>query len=62
MADHNLGGYDFIAPDDGNEDVFVRYSGIAGSWFKSLEEGEKVTYEVTQGKKGLQAENVRKAQ
>jgi CspA family cold shock protein len=39
----------------------VHYSGIAGNGFKALEEGEKVTYEVTQGRKGLQAENVFKA-
>ncbi len=51
-------GYGFIRPDDGSEDVFVHHSGIAGEGFKSLEEGDKVTYEVTQGRKGLQAENV----
>ncbi|MDP9486761.1 MAG: cold shock domain-containing protein, partial [Actinomycetota bacterium] len=48
-------------PDDGGEDLFVHYSGIAGGGFRSLEEGEKVTYEATRGKKGMQAENVRKA-
>jgi cold shock protein len=51
-------GYGFIRPDDGSEDVFVHHTGIAGEGFKSLEEGDKVTYEVTQGRKGLQAENV----
>lgn len=51
-------GYGFISPDDGSEDVFVHYTGIAGNGFRSLEEGSKVTYEVTQGRKGLQAENV----
>ncbi|HZY66893.1 MAG: cold-shock protein [Actinomycetota bacterium] len=51
-------GYGFISPDDGSEDVFVHYTGIVGNGFKSLEEGSKVTYEVTQGRKGLQAENV----
>ena len=51
-------GYGFISPDDGSEDVFVHHSGIAGDGFKSLQEGDKVTYEVTQGRKGLQAENV----
>jgi CspA family cold shock protein len=51
-------GYGFISPDDGSEDVFVHHTGIAGDGFKSLDEGDKVTYEVTQGRKGLQAENV----
>jgi CspA family cold shock protein len=54
-------GYGFIRPDDGSEDVFVHHSGIVGEGFKSLEEGDKVTYEVTQGRKGLQAENVTRA-
>jgi CspA family cold shock protein len=54
-------GYGFIQPDDGSEDVFVHYTAIAGSGFRSLEEGEKVTYEVAQGRKGPQAENVSKA-
>ena len=53
-------GYGFITPDEGGEDLFVHYTAIEGSGFKSLEEGEKVTYEVTQSRKGLQAANVSK--
>jgi CspA family cold shock protein len=53
-------GYGFIKPEDGGEDVSVHHTGIAGEGFKSLEEGEKVSYEVSQGRKGLQATNVSK--
>jgi CspA family cold shock protein len=53
-------GYGFIRPDDGGEDLFVHYSGIEGSGFRSLEEGDKVSYEVTQGRQGPQAQNVSK--
>jgi cold shock protein len=53
-------GYGFISPDEGSEDLFVHYSGIVGNGFKALDEGEKVTYEATQGRKGMQAENVSK--
>jgi cold shock protein len=51
-------GYGFITPENGGEDLFVHYSAINGSGFKSLDEGAKVAYEVTEGRKGLQAENV----
>ena len=51
-------GYGFISTDDGGEDLFVHHTGIAGTGFKSLEEGQKVTYEATQGRKGMQAEQV----
>jgi cold shock protein len=50
-------GYGFITPDEGGDDLFVHYSGIAGEGFKSLDEGPKVSYEATRGKKGMQAEN-----
>jgi cold shock protein len=53
-------GYGFITPDEGGEDVFVHHSGIAGNGYKSLDEGAKVSYEETQGKKGMQADNVSK--
>ena len=53
-------GYGFITPDNGGEDLFVHFSAIQGSGFRSLEEGEKVTYEVGQGQKGPQAQNVSK--
>jgi CspA family cold shock protein len=51
-------GYGFISPDDGGEDLFVHHTGISGTGFKSLEEGSKVSYEPSQGQKGMQADNV----
>jgi cold shock protein len=54
-------GYGFISPDDGGEDLFVHYSGIEGDGFRTLNEGARVTFEKTQGKKGMQAVNVNSA-
>jgi cold shock protein len=51
-------GYGFIAQEDGGDDVFVHFSAIEGTGFKSLTEGAKVQYEVEQGAKGPQARNV----
>jgi CspA family cold shock protein len=51
-------GYGFISPEEGGEDLFVHHTGIAGNGFKSLQEGDKVSYEATQGRKGMQAEDV----
>jgi cold shock protein len=53
-------GYGFIVPDGGGKDIFVHHTGIEGSGFKSLKEGDKVQYEVSQSQKGEQAINVTK--
>ena len=52
-------GYGFIAVDGGNQDVFVHYSAIDTTGFRTLEENQKVEFEITQGQKGPQAEHVR---
>ena len=51
-------GYGFITPDDGGEDLFAHFSAIQMSGFKTLKEGQKVQFEVTQGPKGPAAKNV----
>ncbi len=51
-------GYGFIQPDDGGKDLFVHFSQIAGSGFKTLTEGAKVEFEAREGTKGPEATNV----
>ena len=51
-------GYGFIAVDGSSDDVFVHYSAIDAAGFRSLEEGQKVEFEITQGPKGKQADSV----
>ncbi|MGO5052773.1 cold-shock protein [Lachnospiraceae bacterium LCP25S3_G4] len=51
-------GYGFITNDNGGDDVFVHFSGIVSEGFKSLEEGQAVTFDTTDGARGLQAVNV----
>ena len=51
-------GFGFITNENNGEDVFVHFSGIASEGFKSLAEGQKVSFEITQGNRGMQATNV----
>ena len=52
-------GFGFIAPDDGGDDLFAHFSEIQGSGYKTLDENQKVEFEVAHGQKGLQAANIR---
>lgn len=54
-------GYGFITPDDGGEDLFAHFSAIQMNGFKTLKEGQKVQFELTQGPKGKQASNIQAA-
>ena len=51
-------GFGFVAPEDGSKDCFVHHSAISGDGFKTLQEGERVEFDVVQGQKGPAAENV----
>jgi CspA family cold shock protein len=52
-------GFGFIAPATGEKDVFVHYSNVVGEGYKSLEEGQQVEFDLAQGRKGPEAQNVR---
>ena len=52
-------GFGFITPDDGSEDLFAHFSAIAAKGFRSLQEGQKVSYDTTAGPKGKQASNIK---
>ena len=54
-------GFGFITPDDGSEDLFAHFYAIKMNGFKSLKEGDKVSFEQTQGPKGKQASNIQRA-
>lgn len=52
-------GFGFVTPDDGGPDLFAHFSAIQSNGFKSLQENQRVSFDVTTGQKGLQASNIR---
>ena len=54
-------GFGFFTPQDGSKDLFVHFSAIQGQGFKTLTEGQRVSFDITTGPKGLQASNIRSA-
>jgi CspA family cold shock protein len=52
-------GFGFITPTNGEKDVFVHYSNVAGDGYKSLDEGQQVEFDLAEGRKGPEAKNVR---
>lgn len=57
----NSKGYGFISPEDGGEDVFAHFSAIEMDGYKTLNEGQRVEFEITEGPKGLQASTIKSA-
>ena len=58
---NNTKGYGFVTPDDGDADIFVHFSSIQMEGFKTLKEGQRVEFEVTEGPKGLHATSIQMA-
>lgn len=55
---NNAKGYGFVTPDEGEQDVFVHFSAITMEGYKTLKEGQKVIFDITEGPKGLHAANL----